>query len=466
MDGTAMKPMTYGRVYLWIPDPRSTLGGHVAVSRVPLPRLDTWVEGRSRLWGRHVRVRNGGEINAPLVSNTGCRIVPISDALPNADGDFIFEPGRGGGRIDKVNWDGVSASPAELLESGVPFPEPEFRWRYIQAAHFGEVNTYFHLDLIAAYIDGLLRELGAPSLPRVTAVVNAHHAVTERAGIRDGLQRGNRWLPFQGGHYRLPAPHYDLQEHDPISPDGEIHLGPGRNLLQYGALVGAAGGPYRANASHNAGILYHEYGHHLTRHTADFRANALQPPTRQNNRKVAIDEGMCDYFAATMLGTPHIWAWHLRHDDEVTHPRSLSSSKTMAVYDASPTADAHANGTIWGAALWDLRTRLSRIEPEGMRQTDLMVLKALLLIGRLPKDGSNASIRAIRRVRKSYAVGLATLLWADELLNSSRYREIILATFSRRGIQRLAIEEGRWETDLEELAAKYDGTGQTLAPEP
>jgi hypothetical protein len=134
----------------------------------------------------------------------------------------------------------------------------------------------------------------------------------------------------------------------------------------------------------------------------------------------------------------------------------------MADFVASPTADAHANGTIWGAALWDLRTRLSRIEPEGVRQTDLMVLKALLLIGRLPKDGSDASIRAIRRVRKSYAVGLATLLWADELLNSSRYREIILATFSTRGIQPLAIEEGRWKTDLEELAAKYDGAGQTL----
>jgi hypothetical protein len=442
-DGKATDIMPSGNVYLWILDSRSALGGYVTVSSVPLPRLDTHGEGRGRLWGLHVRVRNGGEINEPVPASSGTRTVPIGDAVPNAEGDFIFEPGRGGGRIDKVNWVGSSASPAVVLESGVSFPEPQFRWRYIQASHFGEVNAYFHLDLIAAYIDSLLRELGAPSLPRVTAVVNAHHAVTERKGVRDGLQRGDRWLPFQGGHYRLPSAHYDIQEHEPISPDGEIHLGPGRNLLQYGALVEAAGGPYRANASHNGGILYHEYGHHLTRHTADFRANALRPPTRQNNRKVAIDEGMCDYCAATMLGTPHIWAWHLRHDDEVTHPRSLRSSKTMADYNTSPGADAHANGTIWAAALWDLRTQLTRTETDGVRRTDLMVVQALLLLRRLADAATGETVNGIRRLRKSFQTGAAAMLRADELLHSGRHRELILAAFSRRGIEPQDI--GEWQ---------------------
>jgi hypothetical protein len=429
-----MDTVPRGNVYQWTPDSLRPLGGYVTVGKVPLPRLEAFGEGPVRLWGQYVRVRNAGEINEPVLAEGVTRIVPIGNAAPNADRDFMFNPGRGGGRIDKVNWDGSSAS-AEFLESGVPFPESQFRSRYIEAAHFGEVNTYFHLDFMAAYIDSLLRELGAPSLPRATAVVNAHHAVTSRGSIRDGVPRGDRWLPFQGGHYRLPAAHYDLEEHEPISPDGEIHLGPGRNLLQYGALVEAAGGPYRANASHNAGILYHEYGHHLTRHTADFRANALQAPTRQNNRKVAIDEGMCDYFAATMLGTPHIWAWHLRHDDEVTHPRSLSSSKTMAVYDASPTADAHANGTIWGAALWDLRSELSRIEADGVRRTDLMVVQSLLLLGRLVDTSSEKAVNGIRRLRRNFGTGAATMLWADQLLHSGRHRELILSSFSRRGIE-------------------------------
>jgi hypothetical protein len=446
-----MNSMSQGRVYTWMPDASNTLGGRVTVSEVGLPRLDTTGEGRGRLWGRHVRARNGGEINE-LGPGDGVRniVVPIGDAAPNDEGNFFFEPGRGGGRLDKVPA-GVSTLPAEFLESGVPFSEPEFRWRYIEASHFGEVNSYFHLDLIASYIDGLLVELGAPSLPRVTAIVNTHHAVTEKDGVRDGLLRGDRWLPFQGGHYRLPSSRYDLPEREPISPDGEIHLGPGRNLVQFGALVEAAGGPYRANASHNAGILYHEYGHHITRHTADFRVNALSSPSRQDNRKPAIDEGTCDYWAATMLGVPHIWAWHLRHDNEVIHPRSLTSSKTMSNYDASPKADAHTNGTIWAAALWDLRTRLSRSQPDGARRTDLMVLQALLLLARLVDrsdiDDDEPTHRATRLLRRSYAAGLAALLRADQVLNSGRCREIILSSFNSRGIQPLDSREWQRATE-------------------
>lgn len=385
---------------------------------VPLLRLDTEGEGSGRLWGRHVRVRNGGAINEPDPTTNGLRVGPIADAQPNAEGDFLFAQGRGGGRMDKV-----------------VLADPEFRWRYVQASHFGEVNSYFHLDRIAAYIDELLRELRAPSLPQVVAVVNAHHAAAPTNGVRDGVQRGERWLPFQGGHYRLPGRRYDVFEHEPISPHGEIHLGPGRQLLQHGALVEAAGDRYRANASHNAAIVYHEYGHHIARHTADFRANALRPTRRQNNRKAALEEGFCDYWAATMIATPHIWSWHHRHDVQVVHPRSLSSSRTMGDYDSSPTADPHANGTIWAAALWELRTHLAATEPDGARRADLLALKTLLEIGPVVGDRCGATITSIRRVRENYSGGLAALLRADELLNGGRHHRVIAASFSTRGIQ-------------------------------
>lgn len=408
-----------GRIYLWIPDPGTSLDGHVTPAVVPLLNLDSSTgDGERRPSGRHVRVRNGGAVNEPDPVTNGVRAVLIGDARPDAAGDFLFEPGRGGGRMDKVH-----------------LAEPDFRWRYIQASHFGEVNTYFHLDRIAAYVDELLHELGASSLPRVTAVVNAHHAATEIDGVRDGVRRGARWLPFQGGHYRLPSRRYDVAEHDALSPDGEIHLGPGWQLLHHGALARAAGGRYRANASHNAGILYHEYGHHITRHTADFRENRLRRPDRQRNGKTALDEGICDYWAATMLGTPHIWAWHQRHDAEVVHPRSLTSSKTMADHDPSPDADAHANGTIWAASLWDVRTRLCESEPEGARLTDLLVLQSLLLMGtRL--DGPRLAVgRKVRPSAPSFGTGLMALLQADALLNAGRHRETILACFAARGIQ-------------------------------
>lgn len=416
---TLMNTMPRGRVYVWAPGPGGTLGGSVMASIEPLARLDREGEGRGRLWGRHVRVRNGGEVNEPRPANRGVRSVPIGDASPNQEGDFVFEPGRGGGRLDKV-----------------VLPDADLRWRYIQASHFGEVNTYFHLDRIAAYVNDLLRQLGCAPLPRVTAVVHAHHAVTEKDGIRDGVRgtRSGRWLPLQGGHYRLPSRRYDVSEFQPLSPEGEIHLGPGWQLLRHGALVAAVGSSYWGNASHNAAILYHEYGHHIMRHTADVRANALRPPHRQSNRKVAIDEGTADYWAAAMLGTPHIWAWHRRHDDQEVHPRSLSSPTTMADYDSSPQADPHSNGTIWAAALWDLRTRLTALHAAGARLADLLVLKTLVLIGQITGLRREGDVENLRHARASYENGLAALVHADELLNAGRNREAILVSFGKRGI--------------------------------
>ncbi|HYY72622.1 MAG TPA: M36 family metallopeptidase [Candidatus Bathyarchaeia archaeon] len=414
-----MQAIPRGRVYTWIQDPARTLGGRVTLSDEPLQHLDDVREGPFGLSGRHARVRNAGAANEPGLTSGNVRAVPIGDAQPNSDGNFLFEPGRGGGRLDKV-----------LLAA------PDFRWRYIQASHFGEVNTYFHLDRIGSYIDGLLHELGAPSLPRVVAAVNAHHAATEEHGLRDGVRgpRSGRWLPFQGGHYRLPSRRYDVFEFEPLAPDGEIHLGPGWQLLHHGALVERVGGPYRANASHNAGIIYHEYGHHITRHTADFQANALRSPNRQKNRKSPIDEGTCDYWAAAMLGTPHIWAWHRRHDEQEIHPRSLSSSKTMADYDYRPEADEHLNGTIWGAALWDLRTRFAANEPDGSRKSDLLVLQALLLLGKLTGPQDNKERDWLLRMRTNFGAGLAVLLQADDLLNAGRNHSTILSCFQKRGI--------------------------------
>lgn len=409
--------MTRGRVYVWVPDSECLDGGYISLSIVPLLHLDDTDDVNPALRGRYVEVHNAGELYEVDVATGEIRIVAIGDAQPDRDGNFLFDPGRGGGRMDK-----------QLVA------KERFRFRYIQASHFGEVNTYFHLDRIGTYVDGLLRELGAPHLPRVRALVNAHHAATERDGIRDGLWNGSRWRPFQGGHYRLPSKRHDIQACAPISPDGEIHLGPGFKLLEYGALVDASGSRYRHNASHNAGTLYHEYGHHITRHTADFQANALRKPGQQSNRKTALDEGTCDYWSATMLGTPHIWAWHRRHDLGQIHCRSLSSSKTIAEYDEEQESAAHANGTIWAAGLWDLRVRMAEINPTGVQRTDLLVLKALLLLGQSLGNAHPPTVRSICAARSGMAAGFEALLRADKVLNAGCYKDLILATFARRGV--------------------------------
>ena len=407
-----------GWVHTWVSDAGHDLTGRIETRVVPLERLEAFGPGRNRLEGRFVRVRNASIVNEPGARAGEFVPVAIGDARADENGDFLFHPRRGGARIDKLT-----------LRS------EKYRQRYVEASRFGEVNTYFHLDRIAAHVDALLRELGAPPLPRVVAVVNAHHAATKRAdGTRDGMLRADRWVPFQGGHYRLPARRYGVAEYDPISPEGEIHLGPGWKLLEHGALVEAAGTRYRHIASHNAGTLYHEYGHHIARHTADFRANALRPPRRQSNRKTDLDEGFSDYWAATMLATPHIWAWHRRHDSRELHGRSLVAPVTMVDYDGCEEADAHANGTILAGALWDLRERMEADPGLGTRACDRLVLLALLLLGSEVGPERPPRVKTVRGARAGFATALDALLRAEGRLHGGGVRAWILECFASRGI--------------------------------
>ncbi len=136
-----------------------------------------------------------------------------------------------------------------------------------------------------------------------------------------------------------------------------------------------------------------------------------------------------------MLENPHIWACHRRHDEHEIHPRSLTSSKTMLDYDHNPGADPHTNGTIWAAALWDLRTQMRAEHHTGARKTDLLVLKSLLLVGQITGNEPEVNIASIRRARASYLTNMAALLSADELLNGGRHHLMIQETFSRHGIK-------------------------------
>jgi len=106
----------------------------------------------------------------------------------------------------------------------------------------------------------------------------------------------------------------------------------------------------------------------------------------------------------------------------------------MADFDAGPQADVHTNGTIWGAALWDLRTQLSATEPDGARRGDLLVLKALLLMGKALPRCREASVHSVCLARKNFDVGSSALLLADEVLNDGKHHRILREIFGQRGI--------------------------------
>src|SRR5262245_60792310 len=115
---------SYGRVHLWIPDPAQTLGGRIETTVVRLERLDSEGPGKDRLWGQYVRVRNAAVLNRPGSKHDEVVAIPVGDAQPDRNGDFLFEPRRGGARMDNFR-----------LRS------ERYRQRYIEASRFGEVNT-------------------------------------------------------------------------------------------------------------------------------------------------------------------------------------------------------------------------------------------------------------------------------------------------------------------------------------
>ena len=201
-----------------------------------------------------------------------------------------------------------------------------------QARCFGVVNVAYHRHRGRAWAGGLLGH----ALPPLTARIGVHTDQRPRWG---------------GGHYRLPAERYsELSEAAPVQPTGEIHLGTGRAYRPYD------GRSYFDAPAHNPAIVLHELGHHICRHTADFRLNGRRPPSQQANRKIPLDEGTSDYIAAVLWDCPDIFGWH-RAGVAPHHPgrRRLDVHRTMADFRGGSDQDPHADGTPWSSALWSGR---------------------------------------------------------------------------------------------------------------
>ncbi len=175
--------MKEGRVYF------PGENGSVLLDVRPLPRL----LAPDRLIGEYVEVRNGASVPS---ADDPSRANRVPCAAPNEQGDFLFMPGRGGARMDR----------AKVNQKRVQY--------CIETSHFAEVNTYFHLDRIAHYLNGLLAEMGVRPIPRVIAVVHAHDAC-RHVTPADGKMRQGGLRPFQGGHYRLPSESHDVPRPTP-----------------------------------------------------------------------------------------------------------------------------------------------------------------------------------------------------------------------------------------------------------
>lgn len=388
---TTKNAASVGAVYAVLP------GGNDGTEDVlPMPVRKTLPDlppPAKKLHGRRVKIESAGFVRLP-----DGKIAPIPDAAADADGNFIFRPEYGG----------ISAWRNEQ-HHGIYWQQ------LIEAAQFGQVNAYFHAARLAAYIGELLDEIGAAQLPPMRILTNAHSGYD----LADGTFDQRKIL--DGGHYRMTARRYEPLENTEIDLHGEVHLGGGRFFLKWGLppAPGASrtrrlsGQNYLHQTSHNPAIVYHEYAHHIVRHTADFRCNKERLPHKQSNAKCWLDEGSCDYFTAAMLGHGGIYRWH-RAGLPPSHPlfRNLEPGRTMAEFDFSPHPDPHFNGTIWATFLWRIRAKLIERENISERDFDRIVLETLRLIGATGKP-NEAGDRDIRRenmqVRASFENALRCL---------------------------------------------------------
>jgi hypothetical protein len=302
--------------------------------------------------------------------------------LDRRDGDLRFDPAGGGGPL---------ASPGGRRDSRA----------------FGVVNVAYHLRCGLDYLASLI---GRP-LPPLIAKIGAH--VDQRAG-------------WGGGHYRLPAVMYSsLPEATPPAVTGEIHLGAG------GTFAEADGRRYFAAPAHVAAIVIHELGHHLTRHTADFRLNERRASLAQANHKTPLDEGTADYLAAVLTGTPDIYGWR-RGGMPRTAParRRLDGPWTMAAFRGGHNCDPHLDGTVWAAALWSAREAMCA-SGRTAAEFDRLVVEGLMRIG--AADPAMPA-EAARRRRRSFGSALAAILEADAA-RGGQFGDVIAAAFADRGIE-------------------------------
>ncbi len=286
----------------------------------------------------------------------------------------------------------------EPAAGGGPVGTPEDQLR---ARAFGVVNVAFHAQRALRTANNLL---GRP-LPRLLVRIGMH-------------EQSRRW---GGGHYRVAARQFDPAEPVEVEASGEVHLGGGSVYL-----AGVSGEPYWNAPAHNLAIVYHEVGHHICRHTADFRLNHLRPALHQTNKKVAIDEGTCDLLTAIMLDEPDIYGWHrvgLPATDQ--RRRMLDPRWTMAHFHGG-TADPHADGTLWASACWSARSAVIG-GGHGPDRFDRMLLRGMELSARL--SGTKLSEQALRR-RRYFAGMLEAMLLADPDLTDP-----VLAGMAAHGIR-------------------------------
>lgn len=188
--------------------------------------------------------------------------------------------------------------------------------------------------------------------------------------------------------------------------DDNSWYSPGNRLLTFGS-----GG---VDDAEDGETILHELGHAIQ--------DAICPDFGQSEEAAAMGEGFGDYFACSFFADkkpqryrPVVMTWDgLTHGLEVgIDPPGLRRVDEDWTYDDFIKGDdEHANGEIWSATLWEVRSKL------GGKQADRLILESHFQL-----DGFT-----------TFARGARAILDADQNLNGGANESELRGVFRRRRI--------------------------------
>ncbi len=226
------------------------------------------------------------------------------------------------------------------VEAHTAFPDADGDYKAIEppASHsdgedsFAEVQMYHHVNVAHKYFRGT-HEFSDLDYP-LDSVVNIN------------LKMQGIWQPFANAAY-IPAGTF-ASLGLPARDKGAIMFGQFEDI----------------DFAYDASVIYHEYSHAVV---GDNRFGGPYVDEQgMNNSPGALNEGIADYFAGTMLDTPEIGRYALAF---------ANAGRNLDEFRACPediTSEIHADGRIIGSALWAIREQL------GKEQTDSLVFKSLM----------------------------------------------------------------------------------------
>ncbi len=199
-------------------------------------------------------------------------------------------------------------------------------------------------------------------------------------------------------------------------------------------IAGAFEGEY-ADGDYDAGIIYHEYSHALSQRMV------AGGESLNSHQAGSMGEAWGDWFAMHYLvknglqDRPIVGAYVTGNDDRGIRNWALDDSPLGfgdIGYDLIG-PEVHADGEIWAAILWHMRTALinSFGASEGEKTAEHLVMDAM------PISAPNPSMVDMRNA----------ILAADMIRYNGKHYETLWKAFAQRGLGQSAFSEGGDDTD-------------------